>query len=88
MNGHSYLGDTKELKLEPFRNFYQALAEAELENYQNSIKLNGFIQHTEIIQLNNIITQQLADTSISEYPLIHYLIAVINTGLSFKNSKV
>ena len=31
MNGYSYLEDTQELKLEPFRDFYQALAEAKTE---------------------------------------------------------
>lgn len=79
MNGYSYLEDTQALKLEPFRNFYQALAEAKLENYQNSIKLNDFIQPAQVIKLNDIMTQQLADTLISEYPLIHYLFALINT---------
>ena len=44
MNGYSYLEDTQELKLEPFREFYQTLAEAKLENYQDSIKLNEFIK--------------------------------------------
>ncbi len=46
MNGYSYLEDTQELKLEPFREFYQTLAEAKLENYQDSIKLNEFIKPT------------------------------------------
>jgi hypothetical protein len=67
MNGYSYLEDTQELKLEPFRDFYQALAEAKLESFQNSIKLNDFIKPTEIVEINNIINQ-LADKSISEYP--------------------
>ena len=39
MNGYSYLEDTQELKLEPFREFYQTLAEAKLESFQNLIKL-------------------------------------------------
>ena len=78
MNGYSYLEDTQELKLESFRNFYRALAEVKLESFQNSIKLNDFIKPTEIVELNNIINQQLAEKSISEYPLVHYLIAVIN----------
>ncbi|WP_151837797.1 MULTISPECIES: hypothetical protein [Acinetobacter] len=84
MNGYSYLEDTQELKLEPFREFYQTLAEAKLESFQNLIKLNDFIKPTEIIELNNIITQKLADKSISEYPLVHYLIAVINTPSAYQ----
>lgn len=84
MNGYSYLEDTQELKLEPFRAFYQTLAEAKLESFQNLIKLNDFIKPTEIIELNNIITQKLADKSISEYPLVHYLIAVINTPSAYQ----
>jgi hypothetical protein len=84
MNGYSYLEDTQELKLEPFREFYQALAEAKLESFQNSIKLNDFIKPTEIVEINNIINQQLADKSISEYPLVHYLIAVINTPSAYQ----
>ena len=51
MNGYSYLEDTQELKLEPFREFYQTLAEAKLEGFQNLIKLNDFIKPTEIIEL-------------------------------------
>ena len=85
MNGYSYLEDTQELQLEPFRNFYQALAEAGLENYQNAIKLNDFIKPTEIIKLNNIINQQLVDKSISEYPLVHYLMAVINAPSTYQS---
>jgi hypothetical protein len=81
MNGYSYLEDTQELKLEPFRD-YQTLAEAKLENFQNSIKLND-IKPTEIVELNNIINQ-LADKSISEYPLVHYLVAVINTPSAYQ----
>jgi len=84
MNGYSYLEDTQELKLEPFRDFYQALAEAKLESFQNSIKLNDFIKPTEIIELNNIINQKLIEKSISEYPLVHYLIAVINTPSAYQ----
>ncbi|WP_151730506.1 hypothetical protein [Acinetobacter junii] len=84
MNGYSYLEDTQELKLESFRNFYRALAEVKLESFQNSIKLNDFIKPTEIVELNNIINQQLAEKSISEYPLVHYLIAVINTPSAYQ----
>lgn len=84
MNGYSYLEDTQELKLEPFREFYQTLAEAKLESFQNSIKLNDFIKPTEIVEINNIINQQLADKSISEYPLVHYLVAVINTPSAYQ----
>ena len=39
MNGYSYLEDTQELKLEPFREFYQTLAEAKLE----SLNRTGFV---------------------------------------------
>ena len=84
MNGYSYLEDTQELKLEPFREFYQTLAEAKLESFQNSIKLNDFIKPTEIVEIKNIINQQLADKSISEYPLVHYLVAVINTPSAYQ----
>ena len=84
MNGYSYLEDTQELKLEPFRGFYQALAKAKLENYQDSIKLNDFIKPTEIVEINNIINQKLADKSISDYPLVHYLVAVINTPSAYQ----
>ena len=84
MNGYSYLEDTQELKLEPFREFYQTLAEAKLESFQNSIKLNEFIKPTKIIELNNIINQKLVEQSISEYPLVHYLIAVINTPSAYQ----
>ena len=84
MNGYSYLEDTLELKLKPFRNFYRALAEAKLENFQNSIKLNDFIKPPEIIELHNIINQKLAEKSISEYPLVHYVIAVINTPSAYQ----
>lgn len=84
MNGYSYLEDTQKLKLEPFRNFYRALAEAKLENYQDSIKLNDFIKPTEIVEINNIINQKLADKSISDYPLVHYLVAVINTPSAYQ----
>lgn len=84
MNGYSYLVDTQELQLEPFRNFYKELTKAKLENYQDSIKLNDFIKPTEIVKINNIINQQLADKSISEYPLVHYLVAVINTPSAYQ----
>ena len=86
MNGYSYLEDTQELKLEPFRGFYQALAKAKLENYQDSIKLNDFIKPTEIVEINNIINQKLADKSISDYPLVHYLVAVINTPSAYQST--
>ena len=86
MNGYSYLEDTQELKLEPFRDFYKKLAKAKLENYQDSIKLNDFIKPTEIIELKNIITQKLADKSISDYPLVHYLVAVINTPSAYQST--
>ncbi len=87
MNGYSYLVDTQALQLEPFRTFYKKLAKAKLENYQDSIKLNDFIKPTEIVEIveiNNIINQQLADKSISEYPLVHYLVAVINTPSAYQ----
>ena len=86
MNGYSYLEDTQELKLEPFRNFYQVLAEAKLENYQNSIKLNDLIQQYEITKLNTFIAQSLTDKKVSEYPLVHYLIAVINTPSAYQSN--
>ena len=86
MNGYSYLEDTQELKLEPFRYFYQALAKAKLGNYQDSIKLNDFIKPTEIVEINNIINQKLADKSISDYPLVHYLVAVINTPSAYQST--
>jgi len=86
MNGYSYLEDTQELKLEPFRNFYRALAEAKLENYQNSIKLNDLIQQYEITKLNTFIAQSLTDKKVSEYPLVHYLIAVINTPSAYQSN--
>ena len=86
MNGYRYLEDTHELKLEPFRNFYRALAEAKLENYSDSIKLNNLIRNTEIIQLSNLIAQQFTKTSFSEYPLVHYLIAVINTPSAYQST--
>ena len=86
MNGYSYLEDTQELKLEPFREFYQTLAEAKLESFQNSIKLNDFIKPTEIVEINNIINQKLADKSISDYPLVHYLVAVINTPSAYQST--
>lgn len=79
MNGYDFLEDTQTLKLKPFRDFYQSLAEAKLEDYQNPIKLNDFIHTAQVIELKNIMNQQLADTLISEYPLIHYLFALINT---------
>lgn len=79
MNGYNFLEDTQTLKLKPFRDFYQSLAEAKLEDYQSPIKLNDFIQIVQVIELKNIMTQQLTDTLISEYPLIHYLFALINT---------
>ena len=84
MNGYSYLVDTQALQLEPFRNFYKKLAKANLENFQDSIKLNEFIKPTEIVEINNIINQQFAEKSISEYPLVHYLIAVINTPSAYQ----
>ena len=84
MNGYSYLVDTQALQLEQFRNFYKKLAKAKLENYQDSIKLNDFIKPTEIVEINNIINQQLAGKSISEYPLVHYLVAVINTPSAYQ----
>ena len=86
MNGYSYLEDTQELKLEPFREFYQTLAEAKLESFQNSSKLNDFIKPTEIVEINNIINQKLADKSISDYPLVHYLVAVINTPSAYQST--
>ncbi|MCO8088876.1 hypothetical protein [Acinetobacter indicus] len=86
MNGYRYLEDTQELKLEPFRNFYQVLAEAKLENYQNSIKLNDLIQQYEITKLNTFIAQSLTDKKVSEYPLVHYLIAVINTPSAYQSN--
>lgn len=79
MNGYNFLEDTQTLKLKPFRDFYQSLAEAKLEDYQSPIKLNDFIQIVQVIEIKNIMIQQLADTLISEYPLIHYLFALINT---------
>ena len=84
MNGYSYLEDTQKLKLEPFRDFYQALAKAKLKNDQDFFKLNDFIQPTEVVEINNIINQQLANKSISEYPLVHYLVAVINTPSAYQ----
>ena len=79
MSGYDFLEDTQTLKLKPFRDFYQSLAEAKLEDYQNPIKLNDFIHTTQVIEIKNIINQKLADTLISEYQLIHYLFALINT---------
>ena len=57
-----------------------------LENYQDSIKLNDFIKPTEIVEINNIINQKLADKSISDYPLVHYLVAVINTPSAYQST--
>lgn len=37
------------------------------------------IHTTQVIEIKNIINQKLADTLISEYQLIHYLFALINT---------
>ena len=84
MNGYLYLEDTQKLKLEPFRDFYQKLAEVKLENDQDFFKLNDFIQPTEVVEIKNIINQQFANKSISEYPLVHYLVAVINTPSAYQ----
>ena len=86
MNGHSYLEDTQELKLEPFRNFYQKLAEAKLENHSDSIKLKEFIKPTEVAQILEIISGQQANLSITEHPLVHYLIALINTPSVYRSN--
>ena len=61
MNGYSYLEDTQELKLEPFRDFYKALAEAKLENDQDFFKLNDFIQPAEVVKPIKIMTQHPTD---------------------------
>ena len=79
MNEYRYLEDTQELKLELFRDFYQALAEAKLENDQDFFKLNDFIRPTEVVKLIKIMNQHPTDLSISKYPLAHYLLALINT---------
>ena len=50
MNGYSYLEDTQELKLEPFRYFYQALAKAKLENEDADLSM-------QILQLINRIKE-------------------------------
>ena len=86
MNGYSYLEDTQELKLEPFRDFYQALAEAKLKNDQDFFKLNDFIQPTEVVKLIKIMTQHPTDLSISKYPLAHYLLALINTPSAYQSN--
>ncbi len=86
MNGYRYLEDTQELKLEPFRDFYQALAEAKLENDQDFFKLNDFIQPTEVVKLIKIMTQHPTDLSISKYPLVHYLRALINTPSAYQSN--
>ena len=86
MNGYSYLEDTQELKLEPFRDFYQALAEAKLENDQDFFKLNDFIRPTEVVKLIKIMTQHPTDLSISKYPLAHYLLALINTPSAYQSN--
>ena len=86
MNGYSYLEDTQELKLEPFRYFYQALAEAKLKNDQDFFKLNDFIQPTEVVKLIKIMTQHPTDLSISKYPLAHYLLALINTPSAYQSN--
>ncbi|SDY51193.1 hypothetical protein [Acinetobacter kyonggiensis] len=86
MNGYSYLEDTQELKLEPFRDFYQALAEAKLENDQDFFKLNDFIQPAEVVKLIKIMTQHPTDLSISKYPLAHYLLALINTPSAYQSN--
>ena len=86
MNGYSYLEDTQELKLELFRDFYQALAEAKLKNDQDFFKLNDFIQPTEVVKLIKIMTQHPTDLSISKYPLAHYLLALINTPSAYQSN--
>ena len=86
MNGYSYLEDTQELKLEPFRDFYQALAEAKLKNDQDFFKLNDFIQPTEVVKLIKIMNQHPTDLSISKYPLAHYLLALINTPSAYQSN--
>ena len=86
MNEYRYLEDTQELKLEPFRDFYQALAEAKLKNDQDFFKLNDFIQPTEVVKLIKIMTQHPTDLSISKYPLAHYLLALINTPSAYQSN--
>ena len=86
MNGYSYLEDTQELKLELFRDFYQALAEAKLENDQDFFKLNDFIRPTEVVKLIKIMNQHPTDLSISKYPLAHYLLALINTPSAYQSN--
>lgn len=86
MNGYRYLEDTQELKLEPFRDFYQALAEAKLENDQDFFKLNDFIKPTEVVKLIKIMTQPPTDLSISKYPFAHYLLALINTPSAYQSN--
>ena len=86
MNEYRYLEDTQELKLELFRDFYQALAEAKLKNDQDFFKLNDFIQPTEVVKLIKIMTQHPTDLSISKYPLAHYLLALINTPSAYQSN--
>ena len=86
MNGYLYLEDTQKLKLEPFRDFYQKLAEVKLENDQDFFKLNDFIQPTEVVKLIKIMTQHPTDLSISKYPLTHYLLALINTPSAYQSN--
>ena len=86
MNEYRYLEDTQELKLELFRDFYQALAEAKLENDQDFFKLNDFIRPTEVVKLIKIMTQHPTDLSISKYPLAHYLLALINTPSAYQSN--
>src|SRR5690554_3478431 len=86
MNEYRYLEDTQELKLEPFRDFYQALAEAKLENDQDFFKLNDFIRPAEIVKLIKIMNQHPTDLSISKYPLAHYLLALINTPSAYQSN--
>ena len=86
MNEYRYLEDTQELKLELFRDFYQALAEAKLENDQDFFKLNDFIRPTEVVKLIKIMNQHPTDLSISKYPLAHYLLALINTPSAYQSN--
>ena len=58
MSGYDFLEDTQTLKLKPFRDFYQSLAEAKLEDYQNPIKLNDFIHTTQVIEIKNMVVFQ------------------------------
>ena len=86
MNEYRYLEDTQELKLELFRDFYQVLAEAKLENDQDFFKLNDFIRPTEVVKLIKIMNQHPTDLSISKYPLAHYLLALINTPSAYQSN--